>query len=663
MRAALFTGAFLLAATSVAAATGSVEANGPAAAAKRQSVPPLEAYGRLPTLDELTLSPDGKTIAFLRGDESNRLIVVEEIGASKPLSVLRLSDQKVRSLEWADDGNLIIIVSMTTLPVGLSGRRGEFAVAKYLDTRTNSLRALLGSVNTTSALTSMNVIEGTPEPRTIDGRTVAFIRGIYFPDHKGRYALFSQDLASGTASMVSRNGDANAEDWLIDEAGNIVAESDYFESDQRWVMKLNGSNGSSKPIDVSASIEGPDVQGLSEDSSRIIVKLPDTEDVPRYEQISLKDGTVSPWQHPGIEPEYLIQDVRTGHVIGAPHTTDASDYVFFDKHTEDVWLSIKAAFSDALDVKLVSWSRDRNKVVVLVFGSRYGAGYFFVDMTTHQASPIANLYEGVDDVSPRTWIGYPAADGWTIRAYLTLPMNREAKNLPLVVLPHGGPHARDEPGFDWLSQAIASRGYAVLQPQFRGSEGFGKELLWAGFGEFGRKMQTDLSDGVRALADKGLIDPKRVCIVGGSYGGYAALAGATLDPGVYRCAVSTAGISDIGKLLARMHWPRGTLDDRGVRFWDRFLAVKDPDDPKLDAISPIKHIDRVSIPILLIHGRDDTVVPFSQSEDMAEALRAAGKQVEFVELAGEDHWLSRSATRLQMLEATIKFLEAYNPAN
>lgn len=438
-----------------------------AGAAPGPKVPPLEAYGRLPTLDEVTLSPDGKTIALVRGDEPNRLLVVEEIGAAKPLAVLALKDQKVRSLEWADNSNLIIIVSTTTLPVGLRGRRGEFAVAKYLDIRTSSLRPLLGSVNTSGALTAMNIIEGTPQPRTVDGRTVVFVRGIYFFNYKGRYALFSQDVASGTASMVSRNGDEHAEDWLVDESGNIVAESDYFEPDQHWVMKLNGSSGFSKPVDVSAPIEGPDIQGLSEDGSAIIVRLPQTEDVPRYEQISLKDGTIAPWQNSGLEPEYLIKDSRTGRVIGAPHFTDTRDYVFFEKHAEDVWRSIRAAFNDATDVELVSWSRDRNKVVALVFGSKYGAGYFFVDMTTHQASPIANLYDGIDDVSPRTWIGYPASDGRVIRAYLTLPMNREAGNLPLVVLPHGGPHVRDEPGFDWLSQAIASRGYAVLQPQFR----------------------------------------------------------------------------------------------------------------------------------------------------------------------------------------------------
>jgi dipeptidyl aminopeptidase/acylaminoacyl peptidase len=121
-------------------------------------------------------------------------------------------------------------------------------------------------------------------------------------------------------------------------------------------------------------------------------------------------------------------------------------------------------------------------------------------MTSHKADPIAPAYDGIDDVSPVKWIEYAAQDGRPIHAYLTLPLNREAKDLPLIVLPHGGPHSRDYPGFDWISQALASRGYAVLQPQFRGSAGFGKDLLWAGFGEFGRKMQTDLSDGVSALA-------------------------------------------------------------------------------------------------------------------------------------------------------------------
>jgi dipeptidyl aminopeptidase/acylaminoacyl peptidase len=261
------------------------------------------------------------------------------------------------------------------------------------------------------------------------------------------------------------------------------------------------------------------------------------------------------------------------------------------------------------------------------------------------------------------FIHYAAADGTSIPAFLTLPSGRPQKNLPLVVLPHGGPLARDAPGFDWWSQAIASRGYVVLQPEFRGSDGFGWKHAQAGFGEWGRKMQTDLSDGVRFLAAQGLIDPKRVCIVGGSYGGYAALAGPTLDRGVYRCSVSIAGISDPKSFLRWVDHRVSGSDPLPLRFWNRFMGVKDDDDPKLAEISPLVHAADADAPILLIHGTDDTVVPIAQSEDMEDALKAAGRPVSFVKLKSEDHWLSRSETREQMLAATVQFLEQYNPPN
>jgi dipeptidyl aminopeptidase/acylaminoacyl peptidase len=199
----------------------------------------------------------------------------------------------------------------------------------------------------------------------------------------------------------------------------------------------------------------------------------------------------------------------------------------------------------------------------------------------------------------------------------------------------------------------------VLRPNYRGST-VTESFLEAGYGQWGRKMQTDLSDGVRYLVKEGIADAAKVCIVGASYGGYAALAGVTLDPTVYRCAVSVAGLSDLPRMLA---WEgRGGLDNRGVtRYWDRFWGVSGRTDPLLDAISPIKHVDAVKAPVLLIHGRDDTVVPFEQTQLMFDALRRARKEVQLVVLKKEDHWLSRGETRLQMLEATVAFLRAHNP--
>jgi len=300
-------------------------------------------------------------------------------------------------------------------------------------------------------------------------------------------------------------------------------------------------------------------------------------------------------------------------------------------------------------------------VIVRVEGERDGYGFELVDLATHRAEPLGDIFEGVTKPFEVQRITYAATDGLEIPAYLTLPRGRPAQKLPLIVLVHGGPAARDTADFDWWSQALADQGYAVLQANFRGSD-LSRAFLIRGFGEWGRKMQTDLSDGVRYLVKQGIADPARVCIVGGSYGGYAALAGVSLDPGVYRCAVAVAGLSDIPRML---NWVNARQlssgANRAQRYWDRFMGVRGPSDPAADAISPVKHVDAISVPVLLIHGKDDTVVPFEQSQVMYDALRNAHKQAELVPLKAEDHWLSRSATRLQTLQASVAFLHAHNP--
>jgi dipeptidyl aminopeptidase/acylaminoacyl peptidase len=313
------------------------------------------------------------------------------------------------------------------------------------------------------------------------------------------------------------------------------------------------------------------------------------------------------------------------------------------------------------DATSASMSQDHRKLVVVADSPAGGPVYYLVDIDKRSAVVIGTAYEALkgQDLGEVRPVAFKAADGLALTGYLTLPPGKDAKNLPLIVFPHGGPAARDEPGFDWWAQAMASRGYAVLQVNYRGSDGFGSDFLEAGYGQWGRKMQTDLSDGVRYLAAQGTIDPRRVCIVGASYGGYAALAGATLDTGVYRCAVDVSGISELKRFVA---WAQDQSDVSTERYWTRFMGADGLRDPHLEDISPADHVDRVTIPILIIHGKDDTVVPFEQSQMMVDALRKAGKDVQLVVLNHEDHWLSRGATRLQMLQATMDFLQKNNPA-
>jgi dipeptidyl aminopeptidase/acylaminoacyl peptidase len=229
----------------------------------------------------------------------------------------------------------------------------------------------------------------------------------------------------------------------------------------------------------------------------------------------------------------------------------------------------------------------------------------------------------------------------------------EQKNLPLVLLVHGGPHARDDFTFDWWASFLASRGYAVLQPNFRGSTGYGYEWFDAGRKGWGDGvMQTDVEDGAVALVKAGHVDAARICIMGGSYGGYAALAGATLTPERYACAVSVNGLSDPEDMLKDVQ--RGGRTSMVAEWWRKSMGANDME--HLRKISPLRNAEQARIPILLLHGIDDSVVPVEQSRDMNARLLRAKRNVRYVEISGDDHWLSGASTRTQVLTEIETFL-------
>jgi len=326
---------------------------------------------------------------------------------------------------------------------------------------------------------------------------------------------------------------------------------------------------------------------------------------------------------------------------------------YVDSELRDLQVALGEAFGGQR-INLVSWSRDRQKFIVRAEGAGNPGSYFLFDRQRGSADQLADTYPNIprENVATPQVISYTARDGLEIPAILTLPPGGEVDNLALVVLPHGGPEAHDTVNFNWMAQFIASRGYAVLQPNFRGSSGYGAAFFEAGHGKWGREMQWDISDGVLDLIDQGVVDPDRVCIVGFSYGGYAALAGATFTPELYRCVVAGAPISDIPQMMA---WDRerSSYYSWGLRYWQDIIG---DDYTLLREISPALHAENVRAPVLLFHGTDDTVVAFEQSLIMQRALSAAGKDVELVTLDGDDHWLSTGPTRIQMLTELERFL-------
>jgi dipeptidyl aminopeptidase/acylaminoacyl peptidase len=617
---------------------------------------PLETYGELPSVDNVTISPDGKALAYSTVIGGKTRVLIGTIDDHKPLGGVDVGDQKLRSIAWAGNDNVLLTISVTSRAVGVIVPRQEFYLTQSFNLTTRQQKALLENTGD-----SMNVVLSmVPQVRTIDGDTVVFMDGITFPNHVGVPGLFTVDLTANRTRLI-QTGAERTEGWVLDEAGQVVAEVDYLESDHRWSLKLHQDGSWHEAYAVNADIETPEVLGIGPDGKSLIVLTLD-DDGWTAKPLSLADGS---WGQPidfGPGTISPVTDPATGRILGAKNIREGISYTFFDHADQVAWKSIAQAFSGET-VELVSWSNDRKRVVVRVDGEADGAAYYLIDQDKHTAAAIGAAYRGIQpgDVAVVKQIAYPAADGMKIPAYLTLPNGRDPKNLPLIVLAHGGPAARDMPQFDWWSQALAAQGYAVLQPEFRGSEGFGWHHLTAGFGEWGRKMQTDLSDGVRYLAAQGIIDPKRVCIVGASYGGYAALAGPTLDRGVYRCAVSVSGVSDPRNMLKWESTRAHDHDNRTLRYWARFMGGTADDEAKLAEISPLAHAASADAPILLIHGTDDTVVPIEQSEAMSRALQGAGKPVGFVKLDGEDHWLSRAETRERMLAETVKFLEANNP--
>ncbi|HEX7948661.1 MAG TPA: S9 family peptidase [Phenylobacterium sp.] len=616
---------------------------------------PLEAYGKLPTIEAIALSPSGGAVAFVVTDGEKRVIAVQDLATKAFLLRIGTGTVKVRNVRWAGDGHLIIVTSVTASPMDVITTQREWMMAYSLDLKTRKILPLIREVADT-----MNTIHDLPVVRTYGGEPTVFVQGVKFVNGEGRLSLFRVDLDRTTTKVVEIGG-PDTRDWVVGTDGQPVAQELYNLKTGRWAVKVKVASDWREATVTTALVDPPSLMGLGRDGKSVLYTARDDKDQAVWKEARL-DGATAATPLAVTDNQGPIQDPQDGRLIGHYALVgEEGRYTFFDPGDAKVWKAVAAAFPGSI-VSLESWTSDRQKIVVRVDSPSDGPAYALVNLATRDATWLGAEYNGVtlQDVAPQKPVRFKARDGLELTGYLTTPRGREPKALPLIVFPHGGPAARDTPGFDWWAQAMASRGYAVLQVNYRGSDGLGEPLLAAGYGQWGRKMQTDLSDGVRALAERGVIDPKRVCIVGASYGGYAALAGAAMDPGVYRCAASFGGLSDLGRFVS---WSRAKAGPEAFRYWTRFMGAESDRAAVLAEISPVAHVDKVTIPILLIHGKDDSVVPLEQSQIMADALRKAGKPVELVVEKGEDHWLSRGETRLAMLQATMAFVEKNNPPN
>lgn len=346
-------------------------------------------------------------------------------------------------------------------------------------------------------------------------------------------------------------------------------------------------------------------------------------------------------ENPRVDVDDVVEFGKSRGIIGYTFAEEVRKVVYTDPQFASLSRSLGKALPSLPAIEFVDSSADGSKMLIFASSDSRPGRYFVFDKATRQ------LAEGMlarPELEGRTLaevkpITTTAADGTAIPAYLTLPPGKDARNLPTVVLPHGGPAARDEWGFDWLPQFLAARGYAVLQPQYRGSAGFGNDWLNENAFKNWRLAISDISASARSLATQGIADPKRMAIMGWSYGGYAALQSAVTEPDLYKAVIAIAPVTDFN--LAKQESDRFNTADLTYR--------EIGSGPEIEAGSPLRHAGQIKVPVLLVHGTRDANVGVAQSQKMDAALRGAGKQSELIVFEGLDHQLDDAAARTQML--------------
>lgn len=599
----------------------------------------------LPAETSVTLNTDGHWVAWVDQAQDKPRVIIADVAGRKVQRILAVPAQfKLREIGWGDGGTLLVSFVETVPTHDAKHIPRDYFVTNAYDVTGGEGRLLPDKSAAASGFARVTQYH-TDKPHTVL--------------MQGGEALIEVDTNTGAMSAL-KFGNDHTLGWVVDRAGHPVAREDWdWIKGAYRVYALEGEH--LREILRQDDKERPVLTGLLPDGSALVLLASRGRPYRAAWAVPL-DG--SPMrllaEEPGADIGATLTDPYTGAIVGVFVEGATNTVHWLDPRAQQRFDRVQHAFPGKT-VWVYNWTADGQRVLARVDSASTPPVYYMVDFAAHRADIVAEEYPRLSGVAlgELRELTYKARDGTGIPAYLTLPPLKGDAPVPMVVLPHPGPQARNFPVFDWLVQFLASRGYAVLQPQFRGSTGFGEAFEKAGYRQWGGLMQDDLTDGVRAMIDQRVADPQRVAIAGVFYGGYAALAGAAFTPEVYSCAVSVNGVSDLPRLLDEKaplvigisHIVSSAQDVLEERIGKR-------SDSRLSARSPINAVANFRNPVLILYGGASSI-PNDQSERMAEALTAAHKAVTLVKLPEEDHWLSRSETRLQMLTEIERFLKEH----
>ncbi|EIZ80121.1 prolyl oligopeptidase [Novosphingobium sp. Rr 2-17] len=454
-----------------------------------------------------------------------------------------------------------------------------------------------------------------------------------------------------TASSYISDGQGNVRIMGLDKAsdtGMLAGRSHYF--------YRTSNNRDWQPLSEAQEVDNKTVGFVPEavDAAKNVVYGFDTDKdgLAKLYSVSLdgsqkRDVVVS---RSGVDVDELIRFGRTGRVIGASYATDRRTVQYFDENLEELGAALSKVLPGNPSISFIDASADENAIILLASSDTSPGTFYLYDKTTHKLGEILRYRPSLFNVklSEMKPVTFAAADGTMIPAYLTLPPGSSGKGLPAIVMPHGGPSSRDEWGFDWLVQFFAARGYAVLQPNYRGSSGYGAGWYQHNGFKSWKSAIGDVDDAGRWLVKQGIASPDKLAIVGWSYGGYAALQSQVIDPDLFKAVVAIAPVTDLDALREES------------RAFTNFNLVDQiiGQGTHVESGSPARHAANFHSPVLLFHGDQDQNVSVSESRLMKRRLESAGKSVQYVEFAGLAHQLYDTTARVRMLSMSDAFLRS-----
>ena len=631
----------------------------PAAAEPAPEPVSVRALFANPVFSSPRLSPDGTRVAAIHSHGDVQHVAVRDPGSERLDPLVRIKDPQARLawIAWANDERLLLSAQQRH-PAARDPRRGMVARQSLLygiGLEARELRQLSGGAYFLSRLGQYQdrVLHWLPD----DPRQVLIA---HQPAHMSRPSVARLDVETGDASVVEPPAHGIVS-WHVDSAGRVRA-GEAFREKRYALWARVGASGEFVRLAERAGLDDHGIRfaGFHADPAKLYVMQPHDgrSAVFEFDIASGKLGALV-FAHPEVDVSGILCDVGPGlRPIGVRFTLDRDEVHYFDDAAAleqgALARSFAREFARPVRHSAVSATRDGTQQLLSVSSDTQPPVYYYFNRTSRRLTRFLDERPGIDTnrLSPTERRTYRARDGLEIPAYLTLPRTGSPKPAALIVMPHGGPWARDDIRWNPEVQLFASRGFAVLQMNYRGSTGHGAAHLAAGFREWGQKIQDDITDGVSWAIAEGIADPDRVGIYGGSFGGYAALAGLVKTPTLYRAGAAYAAVTDIEHLIEDDDFYRSYVDVHEAR-----IGGEAGDQKRLRASSPLRRASEVRAPVLLGHGEHDQRVHVHQSRRMAAALRKAGKDVEYLEFPDEIHGFLLEANRLRWYEALVAFFE------